>query len=198
MASTSIWGLIRMNVSLTPELERLVNEKIESGLYQTASEVVREALRLLKERDQAREQLRAEVQAGFDQLARGEGRGYDKASGRQLAERIKSRGRAARAKKSQMPYRLSALAPSGTLRKSGRTSPRTPVPPPQIDSLTPSSTDSSCWPNSPRIGRLRPGVRIARSIIQRREPRHLLPARRGHPDRSSSPWPARSRAAWYE
>ena len=89
-----------MNVSLTPELERLVNEKVESGLYQTASEVVREALRLLKERDQAREQLRADVQAGFEQLDRGEGRVYDRPSGRQLAARIKSRGRAARAKKS--------------------------------------------------------------------------------------------------
>ena len=53
---------------------------------QTASEVVREALRLLKERDQAREQLRSDVQAGFHQLARGEGRAYDKSSGRQLAE----------------------------------------------------------------------------------------------------------------
>lgn len=89
-----------MNVSLTPELERLVNEKVESGLYQTASEVVREALRLLKERDQAREQLRADVQSGFDQLSHGEDRAYDKASSRQLAERVKSRGRAARAKKS--------------------------------------------------------------------------------------------------
>jgi len=89
-----------MNVSLTPELERLVNEKVESGLYQTASEVVREALRLLKDRDQAREQLRSDVQAGFDQLARGDGRVYDKTSSRQLGERIKSRGRAARAKKS--------------------------------------------------------------------------------------------------
>jgi antitoxin ParD1/3/4 len=88
-----------MNVSLTPELERLVNEKVESGLYQTASEVVREALRLLNERDQAREQLRADVQAGFAQIGRGEGRAYDKTSGRQLAERIKSRGRAGRAKK---------------------------------------------------------------------------------------------------
>ena len=88
-----------MNVSLTPELERLVIDKVESGLYQTASEVVREALRLLKERDQARVHLRADVQAGFDQLARGEGHAYDKTSGRQLAERIKSRGRAARAKK---------------------------------------------------------------------------------------------------
>ena len=89
-----------MNVSLTPELEQLVNEKVESGLYQTASEVVREALRLLKERDHAREQLRADVHAGFDAVARGEGRTYDKASGRQLAERIKSRGRATRTKKS--------------------------------------------------------------------------------------------------
>ena len=88
-----------MNVSLTPELERLVNEKVESGLYQTASEVVREAIRLLKERDQAREQLRADVQAGFDQFVRGEGRAYDATSGRQLAERIKARGRARRAKK---------------------------------------------------------------------------------------------------
>ena len=40
-----------MNVSLTPELEELVNEKVRGGLYQTASEVVREALRLLKQRD---------------------------------------------------------------------------------------------------------------------------------------------------
>jgi antitoxin ParD1/3/4 len=40
-----------MNVSLTPELEKLVNDKVRSGLYQTASEVVREALRLLKQRD---------------------------------------------------------------------------------------------------------------------------------------------------
>jgi antitoxin ParD1/3/4 len=88
-----------MNVSLTPELERLVNEKVESGLYQTASEVVREALRLLKERDQAREQLHADVQAGFDQLARDAGSVYDKTSSRLLAGRIKSRGRAARGKK---------------------------------------------------------------------------------------------------
>jgi antitoxin ParD1/3/4 len=93
-------GQIDMNVSLTPELDQLVNEKVESGLYQTASEVVREALRLLKERDQAPKQLRADVQAGCGQLARGEGRACEKASGRQLADRIKSRGRAARAKDS--------------------------------------------------------------------------------------------------
>ena len=88
-----------MNVSLTPELEKLINEKVDSGLYQTASEVVREALRLLKERDQERVQLQADVRAGFDQLARGQSKVYDKASGRRLIERIKYDGRAARAKK---------------------------------------------------------------------------------------------------
>jgi len=43
-----------MNVSLTPELERFVNGKVQSGRYNSASEVVREALRLLEEHDQAR------------------------------------------------------------------------------------------------------------------------------------------------
>jgi antitoxin ParD1/3/4 len=40
-----------MNVSLTPELEKLIQDKIASGLYTSASEVVREALRLLAESD---------------------------------------------------------------------------------------------------------------------------------------------------
>jgi antitoxin ParD1/3/4 len=65
-----------MNVSLTPELERFVNKKVESGLYQTASEVVREGLRLLKakeERDQRKvEELRNEIQIGIDETDRGE------------------------------------------------------------------------------------------------------------------------------
>ena len=78
---------------------RLHHGKVESGLYQTASKVVREAVRLLKERDHAREQLCADVQAKFDQLSWGDGRAYDKISSRKLAEQIKSRGRAARAKK---------------------------------------------------------------------------------------------------
>jgi antitoxin ParD1/3/4 len=43
-----------MNVSLTPELEKFVSTKVESGRYNSASEVVREALRLLEEHDQVR------------------------------------------------------------------------------------------------------------------------------------------------
>ncbi len=43
-----------MNVSLTPELEKFVTDKVEAGRYNSASEVVREALRLLEEHDRNR------------------------------------------------------------------------------------------------------------------------------------------------
>ncbi len=43
-----------MNVSLTPELEEFVSSKVDSGRYTSASEVIREALRLLEEHDQVR------------------------------------------------------------------------------------------------------------------------------------------------
>ena len=59
-----------MNISLTPYLENLVKAKVESGLYNSASEVLRDALRLLEERDQLRsvrlEELRREIQKGID------------------------------------------------------------------------------------------------------------------------------------
>lgn len=64
-----------MNVSLTPELEQIVSFKVESGLYNSASEVVREGLRLLQQRDQMREMkleaLRTEIQKGIDDLEAG-------------------------------------------------------------------------------------------------------------------------------
>ena len=43
-----------MNVSLTPELDQFVAAKVSSGRYTSASEVVREALRLLEETEQSR------------------------------------------------------------------------------------------------------------------------------------------------
>ena len=43
-----------MNVSLTPELEEFVHNKVQAGRYNSASEVVREALRFLEEHEQAR------------------------------------------------------------------------------------------------------------------------------------------------
>lgn len=59
-----------MHVSLTPRLEALIREKVESGLYGNASEVVREALRLMELRDRDHQSklddLRAAIQEGID------------------------------------------------------------------------------------------------------------------------------------
>jgi antitoxin ParD1/3/4 len=64
-----------MNVSLTPELEQIVDQKVKSGMYNSASEVVREGLRLLQQRDDMREAklnaLRAEIQKGIEDLEAG-------------------------------------------------------------------------------------------------------------------------------
>jgi antitoxin ParD1/3/4 len=65
-----------MNVSLTPQLESFVKEKVSSGLYTSASEVIREALRMMEEQDQLKamklEALRKEIDKGWEQLERGE------------------------------------------------------------------------------------------------------------------------------
>ncbi len=59
-----------MNINLTPQLEKLVRSKVASGLYTSASEVVREALRLMDEQDKLRvaklQQLRSDVRQGLE------------------------------------------------------------------------------------------------------------------------------------
>ena len=80
-----------MNVSLTPKLEELVRQKVASGLYNSSSEVVREALRLLEERDRFKEmqleEIRHAIQQGVTSLEEGKGVPFD-------AEDIIQRGRA--------------------------------------------------------------------------------------------------------
>ena len=61
-----------MNISLTPELEKLVKAKVESGLYNNASEVIREALRLSLKQDAENDWLRREAAIGYAQLEAGE------------------------------------------------------------------------------------------------------------------------------
>lgn len=82
-----------MNVNLTPQLEDLVRSKVASGLYTSASEVVREALRLMEEQDRLRdaklEQLRSDVRQG---LASGPSEAWD-------AEAVKNKARIRRAAK---------------------------------------------------------------------------------------------------
>jgi antitoxin ParD1/3/4 len=65
-----------MNVSLTPELEKFVESRVATGRYQTASEVVREGLRLLEEQERRREAnfraLKEKLQRSAAQAERGE------------------------------------------------------------------------------------------------------------------------------
>lgn len=66
-----------MNVSLTPNLEKYIHQKLEEGLYTSASEVVREGLRLLIDQDLLRQEklrdLNEQIDLGLSQLSRGEG-----------------------------------------------------------------------------------------------------------------------------
>lgn len=71
-----------MHVSLTPELESRVKSKVASGLYNNASEVIREALRFMDtHEDWIQEvklaQLREQLKLGTDQLHSGEGIAID-------------------------------------------------------------------------------------------------------------------------
>lgn len=92
-----------MNVSLTPELENLVNEKVKSGLYNSASEVIRESLRLLQEQDMLKEirrnELRREIMIGVEQIRTGEYTDYRVDELEQLGEEIIKRGQERREKR---------------------------------------------------------------------------------------------------
>jgi antitoxin ParD1/3/4 len=83
-----------MHVLLSPELERLVTEKVASGMYPSADE-----------RDQQRhaqqEELRHEIQIGLDQLDAGEFSTYDDQTLPKLAIEIKAEGRQKRARVSR-------------------------------------------------------------------------------------------------
>ena len=67
MTKLVIWtNVFDMNVSLTPELEQYIRTKVDSGRYLSASEVVREALRLLEQKEKRLEELRVEILKGLD------------------------------------------------------------------------------------------------------------------------------------
>jgi antitoxin ParD1/3/4 len=87
-----------MNVSLGQELEKFISGKVSQGRYQTASEVVREALRLLEERDKAREAhlraLRREIDVGLNDIHAGRVTNLDlKTIKREGRRRLRSRTR---------------------------------------------------------------------------------------------------------
>jgi antitoxin ParD1/3/4 len=61
-----------MSITLTLELEKLVEDKVKSGAYRSPNEVLKEALHMLDERQRKIEALRADLQTGLDQIERGE------------------------------------------------------------------------------------------------------------------------------
>lgn len=86
-----------MNVNLGDTLDQFIADLLESGLYQSQSEVVREGLRLLKEREDLRKvrlaQLRGEIDKGVQQLDGGDYQAHDEQSLKQVFQDGKIRGR---------------------------------------------------------------------------------------------------------
>ncbi len=82
-----------MNISLNKELESYVNQKVESGLYHSASEVIRDGLRLMKERDALHQhrlaELRRDIAVGVDQANNGQVQPFNE----EVVARVKTRGR---------------------------------------------------------------------------------------------------------
>ncbi len=62
-----------MNVQLTPEQEKLVQTKVKSGRYSSASEVMSEALRQMEDRDLIKAEIRKKIAAGVASLRQGKG-----------------------------------------------------------------------------------------------------------------------------
>lgn len=85
-------GRTTINVSLSPELGEFITARVASGRYQSASEVVRDGLRLLEERELARatvmENLRGKIDVGVKQIKSGQVR-----NGREVFNELKKRSR---------------------------------------------------------------------------------------------------------
>jgi len=88
---------ITINISLTPEFGKFVEEEVSSGRYQSASEVFREGLRLLQDREEKRkaalDEVRKKVRQGLDAAKRGELFDGESVLREILGESIKRRGR---------------------------------------------------------------------------------------------------------
>ena len=89
-----------MNVSLSTDLERFVKNKVRSGRYANASEVVTRALRLLREDERVRtpdgEPLLAAIQQGIEQADRGETAPWDTEEIKEMGRRLLATSRTKR------------------------------------------------------------------------------------------------------
>ena len=95
-----------MNVNLGETLDQFITELLQTGLYQSQSEVVRAGLRLLKEREDLRKiritQLQSDLDKGIRQLETGEFETHDEKSFKKVFDESKSRARKKHADKKIM------------------------------------------------------------------------------------------------
>jgi antitoxin ParD1/3/4 len=82
-----------MNISLTEEFEQYVSRKVKSGLYHSAREVIRDGIRLMKERDELHQsrlaELRKEIAIGVDQAGHSRVHTFNE----ETTARVKAHGR---------------------------------------------------------------------------------------------------------
>lgn len=82
-----------MHINLSPEIEHYLQAKVGTGFYSNASEVIRDAIRRMREEDEKLEKLRAAVQIGDEQLERGEGIVYSASRLEAITEKALSNAR---------------------------------------------------------------------------------------------------------
>lgn len=79
-----------MNISLTKELEKYVQDKVKAGMYTSASEVVRESLRIMHTYEDLQKQRVAQlndaIAVGMQQLQRGQ-----KVEGKKSLQKMKNK-----------------------------------------------------------------------------------------------------------
>jgi Arc/MetJ-type ribon-helix-helix transcriptional regulator len=92
-----------MEVQLTPDQKAFVRQAIETGRLRREEDAVKEALSLWEERERARAEILAAVDDAEESLLRGEARTITQESMRELAERVKQRGRARLAADQNVP-----------------------------------------------------------------------------------------------
>lgn len=68
---TILVNFVFMNISLNPTLEKYIKDKVVTGIYNSTSEVVREALRLLQTEDEKKRALISALQEGMEDIKNG-------------------------------------------------------------------------------------------------------------------------------
>ena len=85
-----------MHINLSPEMEKFVQSKVDTGFYSNASEVIRDAIRRMREEEEKVAAMRAALKAGDDQLDKGQGLAYTPDLMQRAANKAKDNARRGR------------------------------------------------------------------------------------------------------